>query len=258
MIAKENHVKLSQLQDAWNRLGKRNALWAVLTASDDWNPEAFFETGRKEIAELMNHLGQLSLNVNRHRALDFGCGVGRLSQALAGYFDEVHGVDIAPSMIQFANDHNRHGAKCQYHLNSSDDLRLFPDAHFDIVYSNIVLQHMAPLYSKAYLVEFLRTLKPEGVLVFQLPSELTVNNPLKRVLFRLFPESFWATYRSVKWELLDWLRRSPRMEMYGIERTKLITFLSENGGEVIDARRDTRPTANQSAWEDYLYTVVKK
>jgi len=48
------------------------------------------------------------------------------------------------------------------------------------------------------------------------------------------------------------------MEMYGIERTKLITFLSENGGEVIDARRDTRPTANQSAWEDYLYTVVKK
>jgi ubiquinone/menaquinone biosynthesis C-methylase UbiE len=250
-------LNLQQLQDAWNRLGKDNALWAVLTSSNQWDPEAFFETGRQEIAELMSHLGHLSLNLDRHKALDFGCGVGRLSQALAEYFDEVHGVDIASSMIQSANDYNRHGAKCQFHLNSNNDLQLFPDSYFDLTYSNIVLQHMATSYTKGYLVEFLRTLKPEGVLVFQLPSTLIVKNPLKRFLFHALPESFWITYRRVKWTLSDWLRRSPRMEMYGIEKTKVIAFLSEKGGKVIDVRRDTRPTANQSSWENYLYTVVK-
>ena len=41
-----------------------------------------------------------------------------------------------------------------------------------LVYSNIVLQHIHPHYSKQYLKEFLRVLKPGGMLVFQLPSEV--------------------------------------------------------------------------------------
>ena len=36
---------------------------------------------------------------------------------------------------------------------------------------HVVLQHMKPEFAKAYLREFARILKPNGVLVFQLPSE---------------------------------------------------------------------------------------
>ena len=38
----------------------------------------------------------------RRSALDFGCGIGRLSQALAEHFDQVYGVDISPKMIELA------------------------------------------------------------------------------------------------------------------------------------------------------------
>jgi ubiquinone/menaquinone biosynthesis C-methylase UbiE len=254
-------MKLQELQDAWDSLGKKDPLWAVLTSSDRWEPETFFQTGRNEISEVMDYINHLSIILNRQRALDFGCGVGRLSLGLAEYFDEVHGVDIAPSMIQAANQFkglNCHGEKCQYHHNSKNDLLIFLDNYFDLIYSNIVLQHMAPKYTKNYLIEFLRILKPRGLLIFQLPGTMIVKNPLKRFLFHAIPESFWTAYRRIKWKVLDGFQQSPRMEMHGIERTQVIAFLSEKGGKVIDTRRDTRPTANQSAWEDYLYTVTKE
>src|SRR5262249_5547329 len=46
------------------------------------------------------------------------------------------------------------------------------DAAFDLVYSNVVLQHMEPEYSARYIHEFTRILAPGGVAVFQLPSHL--------------------------------------------------------------------------------------
>jgi SAM-dependent methyltransferase len=56
-------------------------------------------------------------------------------------------------------------------VNPADDLRLFPDNSFDLVYSNIVLQHMEPRYSESYIGEFIRVLKPGGMTYFQLPAE---------------------------------------------------------------------------------------
>jgi hypothetical protein len=49
-------------------------------------------------------------------------------------------------------------------------LKTFSDNSVDLIYTNIVLQHVTPDVTVAYLREFLRILKPAGVLVFQLPS----------------------------------------------------------------------------------------
>ena len=48
------------------------------------------------IDQLLGWLRELHVQVRPGRALDFGCGVGRLTQALAGKFSECDGVDIAP------------------------------------------------------------------------------------------------------------------------------------------------------------------
>jgi ubiquinone/menaquinone biosynthesis C-methylase UbiE len=53
----------------------------------------------------------------------------------------VVGVDIAPSMIELAEEMNRHGGRCRYVLNGEDNLRVFPESFFDLIYSNITLQH---------------------------------------------------------------------------------------------------------------------
>ncbi|HEX8929982.1 MAG TPA: class I SAM-dependent methyltransferase, partial [Actinomycetota bacterium] len=45
------------------------------------------------------------------------------------------------------------------------DLAIFGDDRFDLVCSLLVLQHVRPGYARAYLREFLRVLRPGGVLV---------------------------------------------------------------------------------------------
>lgn len=168
-------MELKHLRETWNDLGKWDPLWVILTNDDKinrgWKPEEFFKTGEDEIADVFRQVDRLIPGLSRRKALDFGCGVGRLTQALGPHFEECHGVDIAPSMIKLARKHNRWGKRCQYYVNDKNDLRIFPDNTFDFIYSNIVLQHMKPDYSKAYIREFLRVLAPGGLIVFQLRSE---------------------------------------------------------------------------------------
>jgi SAM-dependent methyltransferase len=166
---------LRELQRNWDEFGRRDPLWAILTVPEKinrkWKARDFFATGEREVREVMCYVEALGVPFARRRALDFGCGVGRLTQALCLYFKESCGVDIAPSMIELAARYNRHGERCRYFVNPAGDLRLFESDSFDFVYSNIVLQHMGPEHSKNYIREFLRVLAPGGVLVFQLPSE---------------------------------------------------------------------------------------
>jgi SAM-dependent methyltransferase len=170
-------VELPDLQRHWNEFGKTDPLWAILMNPDRrggrWDLAEFFQTGDMEIAGLMERIKKFGRPARRKLALDFGCGVGRLSQALCRHFDACVGIDIAPSMIELANRYNLYGARCEYLLNTTADLGIFPAGHFDFIYSNIVLQHMEPQYSAKYIGEFVRVLAREGVAVFQLPSEQT-------------------------------------------------------------------------------------
>ncbi len=265
-------MELKELQRNSNEFGKRDPLWAIITWGDKkggkWNADEFFETGKQEIREVMQYVEKLGLLQQRGRALDFGCGVGRLTQALANYFEEVVGIDIAPSMVKLAKQYNRFGARCIYYVNGADDLRLFSDQEFHFIYSNIVLQHMRPDYSKSYIKEFLRVLKPQGVLIFQLPSrdlatprhietlnEL-VHNPspvmesgwVKGFIKRYVPELFWKWYVDRKYAVQE-----SKMEMYGIERAEVEEFLRNNGAHVVDVVQDG-PTGG---WESFRYCVTK-
>src|SRR6266700_763326 len=96
---------LQDLTERWDRAGRTDPFWAVLSwrgkRGNRWLSDEFFETGIQEIALVMAHADRLGLD-GHERALDFGCGPGRLTQALTRYFDEVDGVDISPSMIELA------------------------------------------------------------------------------------------------------------------------------------------------------------
>jgi SAM-dependent methyltransferase len=249
-------MKLEKLQDQWNALGKNDPLEAILSRDGmnggPWDIEEFFATGVREIDAAMADIKDLGIAVSGRRALDFGCGIGRLTQALGRYFQEVDGVDIAPSMIALANRYNRLGEKCHYLLNESDDLKLFPDGSFDLIYSVITLQHMQPLYSKKYIREFLRILAPGGVLIFQIPSEPilfhengTLN--LSGLILRILPKKLLdATYRKIRYG------RKPRAENNLIRKQEMMDFLAGIGARIISVQQ-----SRSSIFIDCRYFVTK-
>lgn len=167
-------ANLEEVEKNWNEFGKRDPLWAILTDENrkngKWDVNEFFALGDREIGSVMSYVNSLNFPYRKGRALDFGCGVGRLTQALCKHFEEAHGVDIAASMVEQARGYNRFGARCHYHLNKATDLKLFENDTFDFLYSNIVLQHNRPENSRKFIREFLRVLAPGGLVVFQIPS----------------------------------------------------------------------------------------
>jgi SAM-dependent methyltransferase len=172
-MEKGRMMEFERLATTWNELGKQDPLWAILThpkmEDGRWQHDQFFLSGQLEIEAILEEIQWLPFPLVRGRALDFGCGVGRLSQALGAYFGEVHGVDVAPSMIELADSLNRSPEKVTYHVNRDADLRRFEDQTFDFIYTRLVLQHINPVYSKKYIAEFVRLLKPGGLAVFQVP-----------------------------------------------------------------------------------------
>jgi SAM-dependent methyltransferase len=174
-------MRLGALRRHWERLARRDPYWAVLTAADKrggrWELEEFFASGVAEIDAVLQRAADRHVGPRRGRALDFGCGAGRLTQALAARFERCDGVDVAEAMVQLARQQNRLGARCAYHVNAAPDLSLFGDAVFDFIYTTLVLQHMVPALSTGYIREFVRVLKPGGLLVFQLPSSRSMATP---------------------------------------------------------------------------------
>ena len=162
-------MNLETLRNNWESLAERDALFAILTdhrrVGGKWDVDEFMATGEAEIETVMHHLASIGCIPNyAGKAFDFGCGVGRVTQALAPRFASCVGVDISRQMIEKARSLNRY-AHCRYVANSTEQLP-FADASFTFIYSNIVLQHVPRRFSTAYLQEFVRVLAPGGILVF--------------------------------------------------------------------------------------------
>ena len=166
--------QLLDSQSLWDRHAAADPLWAVLAFPDKrggrWSLQEFMKTGEREIALLFHRFAELQLAEPRGHALDFGCGVGRLTQALARRVERVAGADISPVMIDLARRLNHYPDRARYICTSETGLDTLPTASFQLIYSNIVLQHVPSEVSVSYLAEFFRLLGPDGLLVFQLPS----------------------------------------------------------------------------------------
>jgi len=172
-------------QEYWDKHAASDPLWTVLAFPDKsggrWTLADFMKTGEREIALLYHRFSTLGLALPEKRALDFGCGVGRLTQALARRHQRVVGADISQGMIDLARQLNHYPDRAQYICTAASGLETLTAGSFQFIYSNIVLQHVEPDLSVHYLREFFRLLEPNGLLVFQLPShkEIPVEAEIK-------------------------------------------------------------------------------
>jgi ubiquinone/menaquinone biosynthesis C-methylase UbiE len=221
----------------WNELARRDPLWAVLTdpakAGNRWQLEEFCADGRRPVAAELAGVRAHYPTLRQGSALDFGCGVGRLSQALAGHFDRVTGVDLSEEMLGHARAHNRHGQRVEYVHNTRPDLRVLGDARFDFVYSILTLQHMEPAHARAYIREFVRVAAPGGAILFQLPAE-GLRDPPDSTLLTPWPPTFLKRLKR-RWlkQRNRWLAEQPLMEMHGLPRPEVEQLLADSGAQLI-------------------------
>src|SRR5437868_667527 len=176
--------KLSRSKQQWEEMAHLDPCWAILSDPEKkfgrWNIDSFYLTGEQEVSKLMASVKELGYPRAMDSALDFGCGLGRLTRALSNYFSRCIGVDISEEMIRKAKDLNISNHRCQFIANSGESLYQFESSSFDLIYTSIVLQHVPTRQViKQYVAEFARILRPGGVLVMQVPSAIPIRRRLQ-------------------------------------------------------------------------------
>jgi SAM-dependent methyltransferase len=216
---------LETIGQGWDQAAREDAMFNILTIPGKeggrWTAEEFFEHGRQEIDYVIERLDRLGFRDSRHRtAVDFGCGVGRLTQALADHYEVAFGVDASGEMIHKANAlaFERKADRVIFFHNEKPNLRFIQSGTADMVYSMITLQHMPNELQKAYVQEFMRIISDDGVAVFEVPEGPDYEHPN------------------------SWL------SMYGVDPQDVRAWVQDADGEVVDIELTGASTDVYSGW----------
>jgi SAM-dependent methyltransferase len=148
--------------DDWESLAQTEPFFAVLTDErflrnrmSEEDRQAFFASGDADVARIFDLIARPDFAPGS--ALDFGCGVGRLTRALAKRVARVAGVDVAPSMLRIARE------------NAPDATfsATIPNDQFDLIVSLIVFQHIPVRRGEELLDDLLACLSYDGVVALQ-------------------------------------------------------------------------------------------
>ncbi len=225
----------------WNRYARSDPFWAVLTEADKkagrWDAADFFQSGRTTIETELAQLRRCGLSPSFEHAIDFGCGLGRLTNALAEHFAHTTGIDISPSMLRRARRLVQHPDKIDFVATADPRLATLPSAAFDFVYSEITLQHIAPAESEVYIGSLVRLARPGGAISFQLPTHIPPPHPYERFKFSVWPPTLWM--RTKRYAVQTWKRAlpywRPHMPMYALPRERVVELLEAAGARLIEA-----------------------
>lgn len=170
----------------WDKIAAEDPLTAITVKDLTW--ESFVEAGRHEADELRAWLESLGCQTKQMRALDLGCGIGRITRFFAESFGEAHGADISPVMIQKAKELWKDVPNLFFNVNSGKDLSVYPDEYFDFVYSVATFLHIAKSgIIASYFKDIARVLKPNGYYKITLNGAkwMPLNLPFGKGQFKL-------------------------------------------------------------------------
>lgn len=157
--------------EAWEKYGVLDPYYGVYTDDkyrarnlDESTLAEFFRTGEEDAEYILGNIRRyLDAAFEPKRALEFGCGVGRITIPMARICPEVVGVDVADSMLEEARRNCGRNAVGNVDLVKSDDMLSRVSGRFDLVYSLIVFQHMSVRRGLAVFRELISRLDNGGV-----------------------------------------------------------------------------------------------
>jgi ubiquinone/menaquinone biosynthesis C-methylase UbiE len=150
----------------WNARAREDAHYYVAFGGRDQDEAGFLATAADVLRSLEAQLKRLPAKANRRawRALEIGCGPGRLMKPLSRHFGEIHGVDVSDEMIRLARERLADTPHAHFHATDGASLGQFADESFEFVYSYAVFQHIPSRdVVLEYMREIRRVLKPGGI-----------------------------------------------------------------------------------------------
>jgi ubiquinone/menaquinone biosynthesis C-methylase UbiE len=168
----------TKMQRDWDERARENARFYVHSGAQEWSDEAFFDSGQRNVArEILTDMGNIcqGRNPKRMKVLEIGCGVGRVTRALADLFGKVYGVDVSGEMIRQAKTALAGQRNVRLFQNNGKDLAVVGNVKFDFAFSYIVFQHI-PSHAviESYVREVYRLLRPGGLFKFQVQGGTAV------------------------------------------------------------------------------------
>jgi SAM-dependent methyltransferase len=163
---------LAASKKKWNRLGRKNPRYFVWTTKGENITEAELDASGEQDYERFvaddRFLRESFGDVSGLRALEVGCGIGRMTKYFARDFLRVDGTDISDELIRVGKE--RMKALPNVILTTTDGQAYpFSDGLFDVVFSYLVFQHMSDTVTvETNLREVARVLKPGGIAKIQL------------------------------------------------------------------------------------------
>ena len=166
---------LRRMREEWDARARENARFYVATGQAAWDDDGFFASGEAEadhfIRSDFENICQ-GRDPKSMRALEIGCGAGRVTRALARIFGEVHGVDISGEMIERARGALAEEKNAFVYQNNGEDLTALPPVEFDFAFSMIVFQHIpSAAIVENYFREVNRVLRPGTLFKVQLQGK---------------------------------------------------------------------------------------
>ena len=163
----------SNTDKEWEKYGKDDPYFGVISHDKfrknnltNENKREFFESGS-------NHINYILGNIRRHidsdfmikKALDFGCGVGRIVIPLANEAQEVTGIDVSGSMLNEAKRNCEERSIENISFIKSDDSLSSLTGKYNFIHSFIVFQHIPVTRGEYIFDKLVSHLEDDGVCV---------------------------------------------------------------------------------------------
>lgn len=164
------------MRDFWDRRAEEDAFYFVDNRLAYGAPDldAFWAGGREDLDQILDQLG-VAVDPEDD-VVEIGCGVGRITRALAARAASVRALDVSGRMLDLARDHNPQAANVTWIQGEGTTLSGIASASADACFSHVVFQHIPdPQITLGYVREMGRVLRTGGWAAFQISNSPAIH-----------------------------------------------------------------------------------
>jgi SAM-dependent methyltransferase len=166
----------TSMREFWDARAEENAVFFVDNRLDYRSPdlERFWKGGQEGLDLL---LGELEVQIApSDDVVEIGCGVGRMTRALAERGSSVRAIDVSERMLELARELNPHLDNVEWIQGDGASLAGIDSSSADVCHSDVVFQHIPdPEITLGYVREIGRVLRPGGWAGFQVSNARAIH-----------------------------------------------------------------------------------